>query len=118
MAAQSTGDDQWFPLAQQLAAEIRNRRKAAELSQPRLAAQIGYTRQYVSLAERPKRGLPSAELVQAIDDALDAGGVLVALRHQADVARKACRPGTSPGNVAGEAETTGPGPVRRPILRR
>lgn len=110
MAGPPTADDRWLLLAHQLAAEIRIRRRVAGLSRPQLAALIGYTRQYVSLAERPKRGLPSAALVQAIDDALRAGGALVALQQQADGARKACRPGTSPGNVAGEPGTIGSGP--------
>lgn len=86
MAGPPTADDRWLLLAHQLAAEIRNRRKAAGSSQPQLAALIGYTRQYVSLAERPKRGLPSAELVRAIDDALGAGGALVTLRQKAHTA--------------------------------
>ncbi|MGH3974536.1 MAG: helix-turn-helix transcriptional regulator [Pseudonocardiaceae bacterium] len=57
----STGDDLPSSLAYQLAAEIRKERKDAGLSQPELAALIGYTRQYVSLAERPGRDLPSAQ---------------------------------------------------------
>ncbi|MGH3869836.1 MAG: helix-turn-helix transcriptional regulator [Pseudonocardiaceae bacterium] len=97
------GDDRPLPLAQRLAEEVRRLRKAAGLSQPQLAALIGYTRQYVSLAERPNKGLPSAELVRAIDDALQAGGVLEALRQQADTERKTCRPGTSPVNAAAAA---------------
>ncbi len=104
------GDDRWLPLAQQLAAEIRTRRKAAGLSQPELAGLIGYTRQYVSLAERPKRGDPSAELVSAIDGALGAEGVLTALRGQADAAHKACRPGAPSNNVADGAGTSRRGP--------
>lgn len=64
----STGEDPPLSLGRQLAEGIRKRRKAAGLSQPVLAALIGYTRQYVSLAERPKRGLASAQLVEAIDD--------------------------------------------------
>ena len=87
---------------------------------------IGYTPQYVSLAERPKKGLASAELVQAIDNALDAGGVLVALRDQADAARKACRPGGSSRTMANDAHpaTSGqghpPGPPEKgtPSKRR
>ena len=75
-------------------------------SQPRLAGRIGYTKQYVSLAERPQRGLPSAALVQAIDDALGAGGVLVALHEQAEAARQACRSGTRPSTMAEDATTT------------
>ncbi len=104
----STGDDPPLSLGQRLAEEIRKRRKAAGLSQPALAALIGYTRQYVSLAERPKRGLPSAQLVKAIDDALGAGGSLVALRQQAYAQRKACRPGAN--NATASAGAAGCGP--------
>lgn len=110
MTGPSTGDDRSSLLVQQLATEIRNRRKTAGLSQPQLAALIGYTRQYVSLAERPKRGLPSAELVKAIDDALGAEGALVDLRQQAHTAQKACRAGTSRSKVVDGADTTGPEP--------
>ncbi|WP_157620405.1 helix-turn-helix transcriptional regulator, partial [Saccharothrix sp. NRRL B-16348] len=42
-----------------LALEIKRRREEAGLSQPQLARRIGYTRQYVSLAERPGHNLPS-----------------------------------------------------------
>ena len=66
-----------------LAAEIRRRRHAAGLSQPQLAGRVGYTRQYVSLAERVSHNLPSRELVAALDAALNAGGELVRLREQA-----------------------------------
>lgn len=114
MIGPSTGDSRSLLLVQQLAAEIRNRRRAAGLSQPELAAVIGYTRQYVSLAERPKRGLASAELVKAIDDALDAEGELLVLRHQADAARKACRPGAQSSIVADNAGTTGREPDKSP----
>ncbi|MFT7837710.1 helix-turn-helix transcriptional regulator [Saccharothrix sp. BKS2] len=70
------------PASVRLAHEIRRRRTAAGLSQPQLAQRIGYTRQYASLAERPGHNLPSAEIVRAIDRALDAGGALIALREQ------------------------------------
>jgi transcriptional regulator with XRE-family HTH domain len=96
----SVADERPLPLAQRLAEEIRRLRKAAGLSQPELAAMTGYTRQYVSLAERPKRGLPSVELVSAIDDALGAASGLRALRQQADTERRACRPAASSGTPA------------------
>lgn len=89
----ATGDDPSPSPGRRLAEEIRKRRKAVGLSEPALAALIGYTRQYVSLAERPKRGLPSAQLVKAIDDALGARGSLVALRQQAYAQQQACRSG-------------------------
>lgn len=77
--------------AASLAAEIRRLRKAAGLSQKQLAAQIGYTRQYVSLAERVGGNLPSLELVRALDARLGAGGRLLELRAQARVDQRALR---------------------------
>ncbi|MGQ0779194.1 MAG: helix-turn-helix domain-containing protein [Pseudonocardiales bacterium] len=117
---QPTKEPEWIHLARQLAGEIRRRRRDAGWSQPRLAAQIGYTKQYVSLGERPERGLPSAALVQAIDDALNAAGTVVALHDQADTARKACRPATPPRTMAPEDTSTdattgqGPDPASEP----
>lgn len=74
-----------------LAAQIRQLRRAAQLSQPQLAQRIGYTRQYVSLAERPGANLPSHELVVALDNALNANGTLVALRAQARAEQRSLR---------------------------
>ncbi|MGW5053935.1 helix-turn-helix transcriptional regulator [Actinokineospora sp. NPDC004072] len=74
-----------------LAAEIRRLRKAAGLSQNQLAAQVGYTRQYVSLAERVGANLPSLELVRALDARLGAGGGLLVLREQARAMQRALR---------------------------
>ncbi|HEU0127008.1 MAG TPA: helix-turn-helix transcriptional regulator, partial [Pseudonocardiaceae bacterium] len=109
MAKERSSDDEpeWMCLARQLAEEIRTRRQTAGLSQPRLAARVGYTKQYVSLAERPGRGLPSASLVQALDDALDAGGALVMLQEQAEDARKACRPAAAVRTMAQDAHPAG-----------
>lgn len=76
----------------ELAAEIRRLRHAANLSQARLARRIGYSPAYVSLAERETRGLPSANVVEAIDRALGAAGRLVALRRRAEEAHRALRP--------------------------
>ncbi|GAA3457995.1 helix-turn-helix domain-containing protein [Saccharothrix longispora] len=70
------------PAGVRLAHEIRRRRTAAGLSQPQLARMIGYTRQYVSLAERVDHNLPSAEIVRALDKGLRAEGALVELREQ------------------------------------
>ncbi|MFT7837708.1 helix-turn-helix transcriptional regulator [Saccharothrix sp. BKS2] len=70
------------PAGVRLAHEIRRRRTAAGLSQPQLAQRIGYTRQYVSLAERVDHNLPSTEIVKALDHALHAQGALIALREQ------------------------------------
>jgi transcriptional regulator with XRE-family HTH domain len=71
------------PAAAQLAQEIRRLREAAALSQAKLASKIGYSPQYVSLAERPGKGLPSRELVAALDTALAATGSLISLRQRA-----------------------------------
>jgi transcriptional regulator with XRE-family HTH domain len=77
--------------AADLAREIRRRRKAAGLSQPKLAKRLGYTHQYVSLAERIGQNLPSQELVRALDAALNADGALLALREQAKAEQRARR---------------------------
>ncbi|XVS62087.1 helix-turn-helix transcriptional regulator [Actinosynnema sp. CA-299493] len=83
--------DEAHPAAALLAAEIKRLRNDAELSQPQLAQRIGYTRQYVSLAERPGHNLPSLEIVKALDEALGARGRLLALREQAHRERQARR---------------------------
>lgn len=70
-------------VADQLAREIKRLRLSTGLSQRALAAKIGYSRQYVSMAEWENSDLPSAELVTAIDTALGAGGELVTLRDKA-----------------------------------
>lgn len=67
-----------------LAEQIRRLRRHAGLSQSQLAALIGYSPQYVSLAERASKGLPSAAVVRAIDNALDAAGSLIRLRDHAE----------------------------------
>lgn len=66
-----------------LAAEVRRLRRDRGLSQPQLAQRVGYTRQYISLAERAHRNLPSAELIRALDAALGADGALIGLRGEA-----------------------------------
>jgi transcriptional regulator with XRE-family HTH domain len=76
------------PAGIRLAREIRRLRHQAGLSQPQLAMKIGYTRQYVSLAERPDHNLPSADLVRALDEVLGAKGSLIALREQSKRDRK------------------------------
>jgi transcriptional regulator with XRE-family HTH domain len=72
-------------------AEIRRSRTAVGLSHSELAERIGYTRQCVSLAERPRKGIPSADLIRAIDEALDSKGTLIVLREKAAAARQARR---------------------------
>lgn len=79
------------PAAEQLAAEIRRRRRAAGLSQRELALRCGYTREYVSLAERPGGNIPSRELVRAVDNALGADGELLDLRSRAKFAQQSFR---------------------------
>lgn len=74
-----------------LALEVKRRREEAGLSQSQLARRIGYTRQYVSLAERPGHNLPSLGIVKAIDEELGAGGQLLTLREQAYRERQARR---------------------------
>jgi transcriptional regulator with XRE-family HTH domain len=71
------------PTAARLACEIKRRRTSAGLSHARVAGLIGYSRQYVSMAERIGKNLPSQSLVAALDSALGAQGELVALRKQA-----------------------------------
>jgi len=53
---------------------IKRYRVAAGVSQTELANMVGYTREYVSRAERLSKGVPSAGLIEAIDRALGAGG--------------------------------------------
>jgi transcriptional regulator with XRE-family HTH domain len=79
------------PAADQLAGEIRRRRRAAGLSQRELALRCGYTREYVSLAERPGGNIPSRELVRAVDNALDADGELLDLRSRAKFEQQSFR---------------------------
>ncbi|MFX0575741.1 helix-turn-helix transcriptional regulator [Nocardia nepalensis] len=76
-------------IADELAREIKRLRLSSGLSQRALAAKIGYSRQYVSMAEWENSDLPSAELICAIDTALHAGGELVALRATAGSRQRA-----------------------------
>ncbi|GAA1311758.1 helix-turn-helix transcriptional regulator [Saccharothrix xinjiangensis] len=88
-----------------LANEIRQRRNRAGMSQPELARLIGYTRQYVSHAERPQANLPSLELVRALDKTLKADGLLLELREAARQERHGRRDKTTPPDTSGN---TGP----------
>jgi len=56
-----------------------------------LADLVGYSRQYVSRAERPSKGLASADLVGVIDAALAADGALVGLHASLNGQRLARR---------------------------
>jgi transcriptional regulator with XRE-family HTH domain len=71
-----------------VAREIRRRREAAGLSQKELARRAGFSREYVSRAERSSSGLPSENLVAILDAALDAGGALLQLDAAASGARR------------------------------
>jgi transcriptional regulator with XRE-family HTH domain/tetratricopeptide (TPR) repeat protein len=71
------------PLLAFLAEGIKRLRQQAGLSQSQLAVRAGYSKQYISRAENPQRGLPSAELVRALDSALSADGELVQLHLRA-----------------------------------
>ncbi|MFC3450746.1 helix-turn-helix domain-containing protein [Amycolatopsis speibonae] len=92
-----------------LAGEIRRLRKAAKLSQPELAQRIGYSRNYVSMAERRSGNLPSQPLVNAIDTVLGAGGALRGLRGQAKREQRDLRlsAATGPANVVEAADQKG-----------
>lgn len=79
------------PARERLAAGIRRQRKAAGLSQPQLGKEVGYSRQYISSAENVQHGVPSLELVQAIDRRLEAGGELLDLRKAAQLEAYAIR---------------------------
>jgi tetratricopeptide (TPR) repeat protein len=105
-----------------LAEEIRRRRLAAGLSQSDLANRVGYSREYVSRAERPSKGLASAELIGAIDEGLDADGVLVALHRDARADRVARRAAPSSGAIIAAGPQRGPagpssGGVMEPLNR-
>ncbi|WP_410630932.1 helix-turn-helix transcriptional regulator [Amycolatopsis sp. cmx-4-83] len=79
------------PAADELAAEIRQIRGAADLSQAALARRIGYTRNYVSMAERAGQNLPSHELIEALERGLNAGGALRRLWRAAKEEQAALR---------------------------
>jgi len=64
-----------------LGAEIRRRRTAARLSQQRLATRVGVDQGFISKVESGTK-TPSPRLLRAIDEALDAGGELVAVRRE------------------------------------
>lgn len=102
--------------ADRLAAEIRRLRRAADLSQRELARLCGYTREYVSMAERLGANIPSRELVQALDRALDAGGTLITLRSHAVDEQRARR---ARHRASADLVRTGPNVldgVRRAVL--
>lgn len=109
------GDNESLSASSQLAAEIKRRREGAGLSQLQLAQRIGYTRQYVSLAERSGHNLPSLDIVRAIDKVLGAGGHLIELRDRAKLEQQGLRNDGNPrGQLIGTRSTCRPsssGPV-------
>ncbi|SMD22501.1 helix-turn-helix domain-containing protein [Lentzea albidocapillata] len=72
--------DRQEPAAARLAEEIRRLRKHEGLSDHEVAARVGYSRQYVSMAQRVGKNLPSQDLVTALDNVLGADGQLIGLR--------------------------------------
>lgn len=74
-----------------LAEEIRRFRNATGLSQAALGERVGYTRNYVSMAERVGGNLPSQNLVDALDRALGAAGQLCVLWREAKAEQEARR---------------------------
>ncbi|MET8845985.1 helix-turn-helix transcriptional regulator [Amycolatopsis sp. NPDC004625] len=105
--------------ADHLVREIRRLRSAAELSQSDLARRIGYTRNYVSMAERVGRNLPSRELVDALDRGLGTGGELrrlweAAKHEQAELRRENRSPRTT--QLRDDAVRAGIPALRRALL--
>jgi transcriptional regulator with XRE-family HTH domain len=103
----ATSDQTLDSAADRLAAEVRRLRNAAGLSQRELAKLCGYTREYVSMAERPGN-IASRELVRALDTALNADGSLLELRSRAKAEQQACR----------EENLTDPDPSGQPDMPR
>jgi transcriptional regulator with XRE-family HTH domain len=95
------------PCATRLADEIRRLRRAAGWSQVELARRVGYTRQYVSLAERASHNVPSPELVRSIDRVLAASGNLIILRARAKAEQRTLRQG-NPGDEPAPAPLDDP----------
>lgn len=90
-AGEARASAPWRQAELSLTAELRRLRKAAGLSQIELANRVGYSREYVSRAERGSKGLPSAGLIRALDAALNAEGSLIALHRLASAERQTQR---------------------------
>lgn len=85
-------DRSYLDAVEELRAEIKRLRKEVrKVSHNTLADRTGYTRQYISLIEKPGGGLPSGGVVKAIDRALDAKGELERLHQEAERKREALR---------------------------
>ncbi|WP_330249706.1 helix-turn-helix transcriptional regulator [Nocardia sp. NBC_00565] len=100
-------------VADRLAREIKRLRLESGLSQRILATKIGYSRQYVSMAEWEDANLPSQELVSAIDAALGANGALTALRARAKTDQQSTRTVVNPdhplrGTITATTKDTAP----------
>lgn len=83
-----------------VAAEIRRRRHAAGWSQRDLAKRAGFSREYVSRAERTSSGLPSESLISVLDAVFGAGGALLDLWSAAAGARRSRRQDLARAGVA------------------
>jgi len=105
-------DELWRSAELALAAELRRRRLAVGWSQGELANRVGYSREYVSRAERASKGLPSAELVRIVDAALGASGALVSLHDAAHCVRLQRRRRGDPGD--GDVAVVARGAVSAP----
>ncbi|MBE1494090.1 transcriptional regulator with XRE-family HTH domain [Amycolatopsis lexingtonensis] len=107
------------PAADQLAAEIKRFRVEAKPSQAALARIIGYTRNYVSMAERVGQNLPSRELIEALERGLNTGGVLRRLweeaKHEQVALRRRHRP-PRVGQLRDDAVRAGMPALRRALL--
>jgi transcriptional regulator with XRE-family HTH domain len=67
----------------ELAREIKRLRQERRLSQNKLAELTVNTGTHVRNTEHPDKGVPSREVITAIDIALEAGGWLIKLRDHA-----------------------------------
>jgi hypothetical protein len=94
-----------------LASQIRRLRSAAGLSEAGLANLVGYSREYASRAERPTKGLASAELIRVIDSALHADGALIA--HRARFRLQVLAAVVLAGRERAGARGAGPGSTTR-----
>ncbi|MGH3611762.1 MAG: helix-turn-helix domain-containing protein [Pseudonocardia sp.] len=113
-------DELWRRADLALAAELRRRRLAVGWSQAELANRVGYSREYVSRAERASKGLPSAELVRSVDAALGADGALVSLHDSAyriRLRRRHCGdPGEGDVAVVAQRAVSAPSPTAREVV--
>ncbi|MFI5806341.1 helix-turn-helix domain-containing protein [Streptomyces sp. NPDC051561] len=78
------GDEEASALLKTVGRQLKLWREQAGMTQAELGAAIGYSEEQVSSVERGRRA-PKAEFLRAADEALGAGGILVAFAE--DVAR-------------------------------